>query len=235
METDKFRNKYRIPSARKPNWDYRNQAIYYVTICTQKRVHYFGYVKNGKMILSETGKIASDHWFEIPNHFPFIELINFVVMPDHIHGLLEIHDINDNIRDDSSQSGESLPSGDSSPLVESLQSVDPSSSVESLQSVDSSPLIETLHATSLQPVGQNSIICIPPDINQSMAKISPKRGSLSSVMRSYKSAVSKTAHENGYEIGWQPRYHDHIVRNHDEFLRIYEYISNNPRNWIGFI
>jgi REP element-mobilizing transposase RayT len=213
METDKFRNKYRILSARKPNWDYRDQAIYYVTICTQKRVHYFGYVKNGKMILSETGKIASDHWFEISNHFPFIELINFVVMPDHIHGLLEIHDINDNIRDDSAKTV------DSSPLVDSSQSV------------DSSALIETLHATSLQRVGQNSIISIPPDINESMAKISPKRGSLSSVMRSYKSAVSKSTHENGFNFGWQPRYYDHIVRNHDEFLRIYEYISNNPQNW----
>jgi REP element-mobilizing transposase RayT len=44
-----------------------------------------------EMILSETGQIASKHWFDIPNHFPFIELINFVVMPNHIHGLLEIH------------------------------------------------------------------------------------------------------------------------------------------------
>jgi len=221
MDTDKFRNKYRIPSSRKPNWDYRNQAIYYVTICTQKRVHHFGNVKNGKMILSKTGQIASKHWFEIPNHFPFIELINFVVMPDHIHGLLEIHDINDNIRDDSSKSVDTAPS------------VDSLSSVESSQSLDSSPLIETLHATSLQWVGQNSIISIPPDINESMAEISPKRGSLSSVMRSYKSAVSKSAHDRGFEFGWQPRYHDHIVRNPDEFLRIYEYISNNPHNWMG--
>jgi len=56
------------------------------------------------MILSVTGKIASKHWFDIPSHFPFIELINFMVMPNHIHGLLEIHDKNSDIPVVSSQS-----------------------------------------------------------------------------------------------------------------------------------
>jgi REP element-mobilizing transposase RayT len=213
MPRDKFQNKYRIPSARKPDWDYRNHAIYFVTLCTQKRLFYFGNVENGKMILSETGEIAFKHWFEIPNHFPFIELINFVVMPNHIHGLLEIHDINDNIWDDTSKS------------VNTTQSVDTSHGVVTPQS------LETLHATSLQVFGQNSKISEPPDINVSMAEKSPKRGSLSSVLRSYKSSVTKSVHENGFKFGWQPRFHDHIVSGPDEFRRIYDYISNNPKNW----
>jgi len=122
MATDKFRNKYRIPSSRKPDWDYRKQAIYFVTICTYKRTCYFGKVENGKMMLSETGKIASKHWIDIPNHFPFIELINFVVMPNHIHGLLEIHDNNGDIRVDPPQSVDTAPSVETSHGVVTSQS-----------------------------------------------------------------------------------------------------------------
>jgi len=173
------------------------------------------------MILSETGKIASNHWFDIPNHFPFIELINFVVMPNHIHGLLEIHDKNGDIRINTA------PSVGTSHGVVTLQSDITSHGVVTPQS------LETLHATSLHRFGQNSIISIPPDKNESMAGISPKHGSLSSVMRSYKSAVTKSAHECKFEFAWQPRYHDHIVKNPDEFRRIYDYISNNPHNWKG--
>ena len=188
MTTDKFRNKYRIPLARKPNWDYRWQAVYFITICTQHRLHYFGNIENGIMILSATGQIATTHWFDIPNHFPFIELINFVVMPNHVHGLLQIRENNNDV------------------------------------------VVETLHATSLRNVPNPTISTIPHN-NESMAEISPKRGSLSSVLRSYKSAVTRYSNQNKLEFGWQPRFHDHIVKEGDEYNRILEYISNNPHNW----
>ncbi|HOW39842.1 MAG TPA: hypothetical protein PL123_04800 [Bacteroidales bacterium] len=64
-----------------------------------------------------------------------------------------------------------------------------------------------------------------------MAAISPKHGSLSSVIRSFKSSVTRFANQNNIEFGWQTRYHDHIVRNDDEFVRIDKYITNNPRKW----
>jgi REP-associated tyrosine transposase len=180
MSAGKYMNKYRIKSMRKPNWDYRTKAIYFVTICTQHRVHYFGNIKKGKIILSDIGQIATTYWFDIPNHFPFIELINFVVMPNHVHGLLEIHGNDDDIPKD------------------------------------------PLHATDQSAMG-------PPNKNESMVEISPKRGSLSSVIRSYKSAVTRYANQNKIEFGWQSRFHDHIVKDGNEFYRIYEYISNNPR------
>lgn len=87
---DKFRNKYRISSARLRNWDYGSNAIYFVTICTQNREHYFGEIADGQMNLSETGKMANRFWFEIPNHFPFVQLGEFVVMPNHVHGIIII-------------------------------------------------------------------------------------------------------------------------------------------------
>jgi len=187
IKPDKFRNQYRIPSARKRKWDYRSKAIYFITICTRNRLTYFGRIENGKMILSDTGQIATTYWFDIPKHFPFIELINFVVMPNHIHGLVEIRDNNiDNMVGNT---------------------------------------VETLHATSLQRM--------PPQqrTNQFMAGISPKRGSLSSVLRSYKSAVTRYANRNNFEFGWQTRFHDHVIMNIDEFNRVNEYIINNPQKW----
>ena len=96
---EKFKNKFRIPSARLPCWDYGSNGLYYVTICTKNRVHYFGNI--GLNNNSETqnlaslqqtpiGQIAYDNWSGIPNHFPFVQLDEFVVMPNHIHGILYI-------------------------------------------------------------------------------------------------------------------------------------------------
>ena len=88
---EKFQNKYRIPSARLQHWDYGWNAEYFITICTKEREHFFGEILNGEMQLSEIGKLAHRFWLEIPEHFPFMELGNFVVMPNHIHGILIIN------------------------------------------------------------------------------------------------------------------------------------------------
>jgi len=87
---DKFNNKYRIPSARLKNWDYGNNAAYFITICTSNRENYFGDIQNGVMCLNEMGILAETYWIEIPNHFSFVELGNFVIMPNHTHGVLII-------------------------------------------------------------------------------------------------------------------------------------------------
>jgi putative transposase len=100
--SDKFQNKYRIQSARLQNWDYGSNAMYFVTICTQNRVQYFGnivetqnfaspQIQSPTMQLSEIGKIANQYWNEIPLHFPFVELGEFVVMPNHVHGIIIIN------------------------------------------------------------------------------------------------------------------------------------------------
>ena len=87
---EKFKNKYRIPSSRLQTWDYGSNGSYFITICTKSREHFFGEIVDGKMQLNEIGKIAEQYWMEISNHFSFIELGNFVVMPNHVHGILII-------------------------------------------------------------------------------------------------------------------------------------------------
>ncbi|MFT3746835.1 MAG: hypothetical protein QM768_00895 [Agriterribacter sp.] len=86
--SDKFKDKYRISSARLHNWDYRWNASYFITICTQDRNNYFGAIENGKMILSKQGILADVLWQEIKNHAKNIDLDEFIVMPNHIHGIV---------------------------------------------------------------------------------------------------------------------------------------------------
>jgi REP element-mobilizing transposase RayT len=89
---DKYKNKYRIPSARLQNWDYGANGAYFITICTQDRQCFFGDIDGNpqSMRLHPIGQLAEQFWMEIPNHFPFVELGNFVVMPNHVHGILII-------------------------------------------------------------------------------------------------------------------------------------------------
>jgi len=86
-----FRNKYRIESTRYRGYDYSSPGKYFITICTKNKIRYFGKIENRKMILSELGIIAEKFWREIPGHFPNIKLDEFIIMPDHIHGILIIN------------------------------------------------------------------------------------------------------------------------------------------------
>ena len=96
MSEEKFQGKYRITTIRASWHDYRCGA-YFVTICTKDREHYFGEIKNDEkenhvMNLSKIGKIADECWQAIPQHFPHVQIPLWVVMPDHIHGIVIIDD-----------------------------------------------------------------------------------------------------------------------------------------------
>lgn len=93
--SDKYQGKYRIASARLQNWDYGWNAMYFVTICTQNRECYFGDVVDGEMQLSPIGQIAQKYCLEIPQHFSFVELDEFVVMPNHVHAIIIINKMDD--------------------------------------------------------------------------------------------------------------------------------------------
>src|SRR5437867_3880492 len=75
-------------SVRLPDRDYRQPGAYFVTICTKDRARTFGTVVSGSVRLSSEGEIARDCWLAIPRHFPNVRLDAFVVMPDHVHGIL---------------------------------------------------------------------------------------------------------------------------------------------------
>jgi putative transposase len=85
-----FQQKYRIESARKNNWDYASRGWYFVTVCTENRVCSLGVIKNGQSVLSSIGGFANNCWHEIPSHYSNVYIDEFVVMPNHIHGIVVI-------------------------------------------------------------------------------------------------------------------------------------------------
>jgi len=77
-------------SLRLRGYDYAQAGAYFVTICTQNRVCLFGDVVAGKMRLNDSGRLVAQCWQDIPNRFPNAALDEFVVMPNHLHGIIVI-------------------------------------------------------------------------------------------------------------------------------------------------
>lgn len=174
----KFRNKYRIESTRLKGWDYRNAGAYFITICTDGRLHHFGECQGGQMKLSAAGLLVQGCWYEIPRLNPNVELGEFIVMPNHIHGILILVDDNNNHTD-----------------------------------VDDNPDKSSK--------------------NEYFKNISPKSGSVSRIIQQFKRACSHhiKCTMPDLDFRWQSLFHDHIIRSEDAFLRISDYINNNPSKW----
>jgi len=90
MSTRHDSDKHHRHSLRLQGFDYSQEGAYFVTVCLQDRACLFGDISDGKMILNDAGLMAEKCWHEIPAHFPHIELDEFVIMPNHIHGILSI-------------------------------------------------------------------------------------------------------------------------------------------------
>ena len=86
----KFKNTFRVESTRARFWDYSTEGLYFITICTKANRNFFGIIRDAEVELSPIGILAEKFWLEIPEHFPFVELDEFVVMPNHLHGILAI-------------------------------------------------------------------------------------------------------------------------------------------------
>ena len=168
-----------MKSIRLSNRNYAANGYYFVTICTHKKHCYFGELVNSKMQLSTIGKIADTFWLEIPQHSKSTHLDEYVIMPNHIHGIIVIDNPNNPCRD--------VPWN--------------------------------------VPTSND-------DLSQIMSELSPKSSSLSTIVRSYKSSVSRWCRKNDYNnFTWQPRFYEHIVRNNGSLDKIREYIVNNLLKW----
>jgi REP element-mobilizing transposase RayT len=209
--SEKFRGKYRNESARLQNWDYGWNAMYFITICTRNRTHFFGEIENDKMKLSNQGVIADLLWYEIKNHSKNVELREFVVMPNHVHGILIINgETSAGTMDDvGTTHALSLRPGNDVPTVGTGHALSPLPDDLSLQQ-PLEPPPQTIGQKRFQNQGKNTI---------------------SSIIGSYKSAVTKHCNRLKLDFDWQSRFHDHIIRNDESYQRIATYIKNNPANW----
>lgn len=157
-----FKNKYRVESTRLKEWDYSTPWWYYVTIDTKYNVCCFGTIKKGVMLLNDFGKSVEEIWNSMPLHYIEVDLDFHVIMPNHIHGIIIINNV------------------------------------------------EMGHAPSLQQ----------------------QTHSLSNIVGSFKSAVTKYAHESGVKnFSWQKGFYDRIIRNDRELYNVRKYIIDNPIKW----
>lgn len=83
-------DRYHRRSIRLKGYDYSRAGAYFITVCTHHRECLFGEIIDGEMKWNECGETARRCWLEIPHHFPHVELDEFVVMPNHVHGILVI-------------------------------------------------------------------------------------------------------------------------------------------------
>jgi putative transposase len=162
---------HRRRSIRLPDYDYTTPGAYFVTLCTQEKRCLFGDVVAGQMQLNKAGIIVMQCWREIPEHFPYVELDEFVVMPNHVHGILVFHE---NCR---------------------------------------------------------GIACYAPTAAGFGKMVS---GSLPTVIRSFKSAVTRGINKMRRTPSlpvWQRSFYEHVIRKKEDLAVIREYIANNALRW----
>lgn len=204
--SDKFRNKYRIPSARYPHHDYDGGA-YFVTICTTGMEHYFGKISDGEMNYTAIGLFAVEQIEKTTQlRKGEAEIPVFVVMPNHIHLIVFI----DPPRRDA-------PSA-------SLKDIDQTEkhTGNAFDAIQKYPQIMG---------DEHSGDAFDASLRVHGNKFGPQKRNLSAIIRGFKSAVKSYANQHNIPFSWQPRYHDRIIRNQNEMNRMAEYIENNIIHW----
>ena len=184
-------------SIRLKGYDYTQPGAYFVTVCAHQRMHFFGEVVNGEMVLNDRGKIARDEWFKTATLRPYVKLYEdeFVIMPNHGHGIIWIE--------------------------------------EDVGALRGNVQLRGRQNRAEQRSAPTKTVSAPTKTVSAPTKtVAP--GSLSAIVRAYKSAVTYAVNAAENQRGavlWQRNYYEHIIRNDRERKNIGWYILNNPLNW----
>ena len=211
---DKYQNTYRVASARASWWDYSQDAAYFVTICTQRKINYFGKINAGKMQLSEIGIIVEKEWQKTVDLRLDMNLTlgEFVVMPNHFHAIIII---GENKYNNCNNCRDAMP-------CVSLPCV-------------SLPCVSAEHGNAAHGDAGDARHCVSTVVTTSPQqrnnKFAAQSKNLSSIIRGFKIGVTVNARKIHADFGWQPRFFDRILRNHQEYEHIESYIFQNPMNW----
>ncbi len=191
-------------------YDYSRAGLYFITICCENREHRFGKIENNEMILNDAGKIAEECWLEIPNHFPNAILHEHIIMPNHIHGIIQLK--TDNIGGVQNAGVQNFE-----PLQQNIPPIPVG--VENFQPLPrNGEWIENIGIQHFEPQ------------RNKFQKIIPR--SIGSIVRGYKIGVTKWYRNNGdIEKIWQRNFHEHIIRDEKSYRHISNYIINNPAKW----
>lgn len=197
-------DKHRRRSIRLRVHDYGSPGVYFVTICSKNRECIFGEIVDGEMRPNDVGETVRACWEEVPAHFPHIRLDGFVVMPNHVHGIIVLKGMPDN-------------------------------QVATCAGADQGDADQ--EGAACTPANQEGAACCAPtnsNDNSSNSTNKPTPGSLSAVIRSFKSAATKRINKLwGCPSGsvWQRNFYERVLRDKNEFLKAKRYIAGNPSKW----
>ncbi|MBM3262027.1 MAG: transposase [candidate division Zixibacteria bacterium] len=201
--TDHEFERYHRRSIRLKVYDYRRCGAYFITVCVQNRFCLFGEIVDGVMKINEAGQIAQNVWNDLPRHYPHMVLDAWVIMPNHVHGIIFLSDV----RDD----GEPMP-----PRVESVGAgFKPAPTGMPDVRDDGEPMpprVESVGA-GFKPAHTHGL----PEIVRAFKTFSARR-------------INPWRHTPGTPV-WQRNYYEHIIRNEESLHRIRQYIADNPARW----
>jgi len=190
-------------SIRLKGWDYRNPGLYFITICTGNSRCHFGEIRDAIMGLSVPGCLANYYWNEITKQFTSVDLDEYVVMPNHMHGIIAITGVPNNDENQGTDTINRVPEEQSSAEKKQVGSPihrDPNNTKNGGVTRQHNPMLYEEH--------------------------------LGRILRWYKGRCTFEIRERGHAgFAWHSRYYDHIIRNEEALQRIREYIFDNPLRW----
>jgi len=197
-------------SIRLRGYDYTNGGAYYITICTHDRANVFGHIVDPIVHLSDLGDVVDECWHAIPAHFPHAAVDAFVIMPNHVHGIIIIGD----------------PVGASADgVIAGARDLAPANVMPPGPGMDPIPVSD--YDAMMIPATPDDA---PP--TRTRPRIIP--GSLGAIVQGFKAGVTRQARRRGVPVPstiWQRNYYEHIVRDPMDHDRITRYIADNPTNW----
>lgn len=190
-------------SIRLRGYDYTRAGAYYVTVCTQDRLPLFGDVVNDVMVPNGMGQIVQRCWDAIPEHMPMVVCDAFVVMPNHVHGIIVITDVAAGTSVDIESSGGDGRGREFAAPTDPGRTDDPGGTITPRR-----PPIAIMVKNSLGHIMQTFKAAVS------------------------RQAVRDGLMPRGTPI-WQRGYFERIIRDGGEHERIAQYIAENPANWKG--
>jgi putative transposase len=229
--------KHRRRSIRLKGYDYSQAGVYFVTICTQGRACLFGEVIDGEMRLNDAGRMVVAEWERLPVSFPNVVLDAFVVMPNHIHGIVILTDPADDATDGATAIGATISGATTGGAATggATTRVAPTTAGDDATPVGAGlvPALSTMARNDATPVGAG-LVPAP-----SVPVPSTPAPTLGDVIGAFKSRVTVEYIRGVKTFGWTPfdrrlwqrNYYEHIIRNEETLNCIRRYIAENPIRW----